>query len=119
MNLVDRQAKPAQTALLDIARQNPVITLQEAQRLSLPRRHDVRASDVDLKRLGAVLAVAYEREFHDFAELLLLEKARAADASNACRSLRKSFMERRRGFRIRRASRSRSAARTAIRFQFR
>jgi uncharacterized protein len=29
---------------------------------------------VDLKRLGAVLAVAYEREFHDFAELLLLEK---------------------------------------------
>jgi hypothetical protein len=34
----------------------------------------VRASDVDLKRLGAVLAVAYEREFHDFAELLLLEK---------------------------------------------
>ena len=30
--------------------------------------------DVDLKRLGAVLAVAYERNLHDFAELLLLEK---------------------------------------------
>jgi uncharacterized protein len=74
MNLVDRQAKPAQSALLDIASQNPVTTLQEAQRLNLPRRHDVQASDVDLKRLGAVLAVAYEREFHDFAELLLLEK---------------------------------------------
>ena len=28
---------------------------------------------MDLKRLGAVLAVAYEREFHDFASLLLLE----------------------------------------------
>jgi hypothetical protein len=26
-----------------------------------------------LKRLGAVLAVAYERDFHDFAEVLLLE----------------------------------------------
>ena len=74
MNLVDRQAKPAQSALLDIASQNPVTTLQEAQRLNLPRRHDVQASDVDLKRLGAVLAVAYERKFHDFAELLLLEK---------------------------------------------
>src|SRR5262245_16754675 len=74
MNLVDRQAKPAQSALLDIARQSPITTLQEAQRLNMPRRHDVQASDVDLKRLGAVLAVAYEREFHNFAELLLLEK---------------------------------------------
>ena len=36
--------------------------------------HDVRPSDVDLRRLGAVLAVAYEREFRDFASLLLLEK---------------------------------------------
>jgi hypothetical protein len=34
----------------------------------------VRAQDVDLKRLGAVLAVAYDRGLHDFAELLLLEK---------------------------------------------
>src|SRR5262249_142171 len=52
----------------------PVTTLEEAHRLCLPARHDVLASDVDLKRLGAVLAVAYEREFHNFAELLLLEK---------------------------------------------
>jgi hypothetical protein len=74
MNLVDRDAKPAQTALLEIVKQKPVSTLQEAHRLRVPTRHDVRASDVDLKRLGAVLAVAYDREFHDFAELLLLEK---------------------------------------------
>ena len=40
----------------------------------MPIHHDVRASNVDLKRLGAVLAVAYQREFHDFASLLLLEK---------------------------------------------
>lgn len=74
MNLVDRQAKPAQGALLEIARQKPVRTLQDAIHLQLPDRHDVRASDVDLKRLGAVLAVSYERDLHDFAELLLLEK---------------------------------------------
>jgi hypothetical protein len=60
--------------LLDIVQQKPADTLQEAHRLIVPTRHDVRAWDVDLKRLGAVLAVAYEREFHDFAELLLLEK---------------------------------------------
>jgi len=74
MNLVDREAKPAQSALLEIVQQSPARTVQAAQHLTLPGRHDVRASDVDLKRLGAVLAVAYEREFHDFAELLLLEK---------------------------------------------
>ena len=74
MNLVDREAKPAQSALLEIVQQKPVAILQEAQQLRVPTRHDVRASDVDLNRLGAVLAVAYERDFHDFAELLLLEK---------------------------------------------
>jgi hypothetical protein len=40
----------------------------------MPSHHDVRPLNVDLKRLGAVLAVAYERDLHDFAELLLLEK---------------------------------------------
>jgi hypothetical protein len=74
MNLVDHEARPAQLAMIEIVGQNPVATLQEAYRLSLPSHHEVRANDVDLKRLGAVLAVAYEREFHDFAELLLLEK---------------------------------------------
>jgi hypothetical protein len=74
MNLVDAQAKPAQSALLEIVQQNPVTTLQDARRLTVPTRHEVQATDVDLKRLGAVLAVAYERDFHDFAELLLLEK---------------------------------------------
>jgi hypothetical protein len=39
----------------------------------VPAHHEVREGNVDLKRLGAVLAVAYERELHDFAELLLLE----------------------------------------------
>jgi len=73
MNLVDRHAKPAQDALLAIVRERPDATLAEARRLSMPRRHDVRAEDLDLKRLGAILAVAYEREFRDFASLLLLE----------------------------------------------
>jgi uncharacterized protein len=74
MNLVDAQAKPAQSALLDIAREKPDTTLEAARYLRMPGHHDVRAQNIDLKRLGAVLAVAYERELHDFAELLLLEK---------------------------------------------
>jgi hypothetical protein len=74
MNLVDAAAKPAQKALLDLARQHPDATLSEARHLVVPRRHDVRWHDVNLKRLGAVLAVAYERDLNDFASLLLLEK---------------------------------------------
>jgi uncharacterized protein len=90
MNLVDAEAKPAQTALLNIAREHPDKTLKTvtsalshipAQQLGehiphlrMPAHHEVRAEDINLNRLGAVLAVAYERDLHDFAELLLLEK---------------------------------------------
>lgn len=73
MNLVDGKAKEAQKALLTIAQEKPDSTLLTAQKLLVTRRHEVRAQDVDLKRLGAVLAMAYEREFRDFASLLLLE----------------------------------------------
>jgi uncharacterized protein len=73
MNLVDAQASSAQTALLEIVKQLPEKNLQEARHLVVPRHHDVRAVDVNLNRLGAVLAVAYERDFKDFASLLLLE----------------------------------------------
>jgi uncharacterized protein len=73
MNLVDAEAKKAQDALLAIAGDNPDTTLRTARQLLVPRRHEVRAQDVDLKRLGAVLAMAYEREFRDFASLLLME----------------------------------------------
>src|SRR4051794_12311276 len=72
MNLVDAAARPAQAALLEIVHEHPDATLAEARRLVMPRHHDVRSPDVDLKRLGAVLAVAYERDLRDFASLLLL-----------------------------------------------
>jgi hypothetical protein len=71
-NLVDVDASPAQQAMLAVASASPEATLREA-RLILPVHHDVRAENVDLKRLGAVLTVAYERQCRDFASLLLLE----------------------------------------------
>jgi hypothetical protein len=74
MNLVDTQAHPAQGAMLDIVHVRPEATLDDIRRLVVPTHHDVRAEDVDLKRLGAVLALAYDRDLRDFASLLLLEK---------------------------------------------
>ena len=73
LNLVDRRAKPAQDAMLSIASQAPENTIRQVQQLIVPRHHDVRSEDVDLRRLGAVLAVSYERQLRDFASLLLTE----------------------------------------------
>ena len=98
MNLVDRQARPAQDALLAITHEDPSRTIGEvraafargasaprhlempprhgemARHLTMPRRHNVRATDVNEKRLGAVLALAHERDLRDFASFLLLEQ---------------------------------------------
>jgi hypothetical protein len=73
-NLVDARAESARAALVSIARTDPVRTLTEIRKLSMPSRHGVRPADVDEKRLGALLAVAYERDLRDFASLLLVEQ---------------------------------------------
>ena len=73
LNLVDGRAEKARGALVAIANEPVEKALGEARRLMMPARHDVRAADVDLKRLGAVLAVAHEQELRDFASLLLVE----------------------------------------------
>jgi len=73
-NLVDGRARPAQDALLQIVREDPARTLADVRRLEMPRHHEVRAADVQARRLGAVLALAQERELRDFASLLLVEQ---------------------------------------------
>jgi hypothetical protein len=72
-NLVDARAKDAQGALLAIANADPDHTLTDVRKLQMPGHHDVRAKDVDLKRLGAVLATSHGRGVQDFASLLLVE----------------------------------------------
>ncbi len=73
LNLVDHRASHAQQALLSIAHQPVQTSLDAIRKLSMPAHHDVRPADVDLKRLGAVLAVAHEKELRDFASFLLVE----------------------------------------------
>lgn len=73
LNLADHRAADARQALLKIVKEPVSFSLREARRLSMPAHHDVRARDVDLKRLGAVLAIAHEQDLRDFASLLLIE----------------------------------------------
>jgi hypothetical protein len=73
LNLVDRRAAQSRAALLTIVGQPVEDSLDEVRKLTMPAHHDVRASDVDLKRSGAVLAVAHDQEIRNFASLLLVE----------------------------------------------
>lgn len=73
LNLTDREAKPTQQGIMAIAQEEERRMLPEIRKLTMPLHHDVRAKDVQLKRLGSVLALAYEQEVKDFESLLLLE----------------------------------------------
>ena len=67
---------PAQPELFDDlpspAPQPAIVSAPTASRhIILPAHHEVTAADVDLKRLGAVLATAYENQPQNFESLLL------------------------------------------------
>ena len=99
LNLTDAGARPARSTILGIAKERPDRILSEikdivpaqnqmelftpeqdsriiqiadgSRNCIMPSHHDVRAEDVDLKRLGGVLATAYESQPSDFESLLL------------------------------------------------
>lgn len=73
LNLVAKAAKPSQNAMLSMTTEHPDRMLAEVRKLVMPDHHDVRAKDVDLKRLGAMLWLSQEKRPADFEELLLLE----------------------------------------------
>jgi uncharacterized protein len=62
-----RHYSPRPHATLDLFAQSPPQDLH----LKMPAHHDVRAADVDIKRLHATLAAAAERGPQEFADLLL------------------------------------------------
>lgn len=73
LNLVDKQSIPTQSAILNIAKENPEKMLAEIKHLILPNYCDLKAKDVDLKRLGSILWLAQETETQNFEDLLLLK----------------------------------------------
>jgi hypothetical protein len=73
INITDKQAGTTREGVLKLASEHPGKLIPEIRQLFMPGHHDVKAKDVDLKRLGSVLAVAYEQEGLDMESLLLLE----------------------------------------------
>ena len=89
LNLTDRNAKSTRERILSFTKENPDIMISEIKNImkhensiyeinrqrtiTMSAHHDVKAEDVNLKRLGAVLATAYEAEPKDFESLLLTQ----------------------------------------------
>ncbi len=73
LNLTDSKADKARNSMLDIVQQETILTLSDIGNILMPSHHEVRAKDVNLKRLGAVLALAHETQPKDFESLLMLQ----------------------------------------------
>ncbi len=96
LNLTDEKARTARDSILDLSLQETERVMKEivqigkpanqmiftqgelfndmqvnGRSLIMPTRHEVLAQDIDLKRLGGVLATAYESQPKDFESLML------------------------------------------------
>ena len=97
LNLTDKTAATTRASILTLTHENPDrmvkeiakisgndlmiqgdlfagtdIVIENSRNLRMPAHHEVRAEDVDLKRLGGVLATAYDQNNPDFESLLLM-----------------------------------------------
>jgi len=73
LNLTDDKAASAKAGMLEIIAEKPSLIIPEVQKLIMPSHHEVQAKDINLKRLGATLAMAHDKGLRDFESLLLLE----------------------------------------------
>lgn len=73
LNLTANDASTTRASMLSITDERPDKMIAEIQKLVMPAHHDVKAKDVDLKRLGSILWLAQEKKPSDFEELLMLE----------------------------------------------
>lgn len=71
MNLSDTQAAKNREGIVAFLGQHPEVQQRELRHLSFDRPHAVPPSLVHSKRLGAVLTLAYDRQYTDFTDALL------------------------------------------------
>jgi len=73
LNLTAVEARTSREGILKISEENPGKIIDAFQHLKMPSHHELRAADVNLKRLGSTLWLAHENHPEDFEELLLLK----------------------------------------------
>lgn len=72
LNLTDKLAAPTKDGIVGLTKETPDKLMREVS-IILPNHHEVKAEDVNLKRLGAALLLAHETNVTDMESLLLLE----------------------------------------------
>jgi len=73
LNLTARDAAQTKEAIMTISQERPERILKEVPFMKLPEYCDLKAQDIDLKRLGGVLRLAQESETAQFEDLLMLK----------------------------------------------
>lgn len=80
LNLSDRRAEEARDSILSFMAEPMSLQWKEissllrgGRHLSMPAHHEVTPGDVNAERLGAVLALAHDRECRSFTDALLLD----------------------------------------------
>jgi hypothetical protein len=72
INLSDSRAEKNRHGIVEFLSRHPDDQHRELRRLVLDRDHAIAQRHVNSKRLGAVLTLAYERNYRDFVDALLL-----------------------------------------------
>lgn len=72
LNLTDKLAAPTKDGIVELTKETPDKLMREVS-IILPNHHEVKAEDVNLKRLGAALLLTHETNVTDMESLLLLE----------------------------------------------
>ena len=73
LNLAHSEAKVTRKGIIDISEMHPDRFIRETRSIVMPGHHDVRARDVNLRRLAGIIALSHETNPEDFESLLLLK----------------------------------------------
>ena len=73
LNFTDHKAAETRDKVMEIVYEPPKRMLPEIRKIYMPSHHDVKSKDVNLKRLGSILAFAHDYRPEDFESLLLLK----------------------------------------------
>jgi len=73
INLADARAAKSRENIVEVSQSSPDEVIKAVRSMDFDDRHDVRTGDVDLKKLGAVLAMSHGKGIEDFEDLLMLK----------------------------------------------
>jgi len=73
LNLADARADSARNHIVEMTQDEPKAVIDAAREVTMGNYHEVREGDVDLRRLGAVLALSHGREIDNFEDLVMLK----------------------------------------------